>query len=268
MKTTHILRAATGVLALTGAANAEMLSITVENTLGSGGFALTPVWFGLSDGSFETFTPGLATTAPGITEIAELGDTQPITDRFNMQQPNGTQLTFASAADGPPVFSPGENATATVDVTNPGTYRFLNFASMVVPTNDLFVGNSTGIEVFDAMGNFNGPITIDLFGADVWDNGSEVNDINDGPAFVQGVDATGGTNENGVARLLFGGDAQDDQDAIDYLQSIVGITTVPGDTITSAFDEGTRLGRITIVPTPNAAALFGVFGAAALRRRR
>lgn len=248
-----------------GVAQGETLSITVENLLPADGTALTPVWFGFGDGSFETFTPGQATTAVGITEIAEVGDTGPITGRFASEQAGGTQLTFLSQ-NGAPVFTGGESETTSVNVSDAGTYRFLNFATMIVPTNDLFAGNSQGIEVFDEFGNFNGPIVIDIFGSNVWDNGSEVNDITDGPAFLQGVNGADGTDENGVARLLFG--SGDDAGAESYLNSILGQTTAPGFDIGTVFGAGDLIARITITPAPGAAGLLAVAGIGAVRRRR
>ncbi len=266
MKITAIACAAAAGLASAGAVSASTLTITVENLAPAGGFSLTPVWMGFQNGSFETFTPGMATTAPGITEIAELGDTGPITNRFAMQQPNGTDFTFADP-NGAPVFSPGESASTSVNVASPDTYRFLSFASMVVPTNDLFVGNSTPLEVFDAMGGFNGPIVIELFGADVYDNGSEVNDVSNGPAFVMGQDAMAGADENGVARLFFNGDPGNDMTSAAYLQSIVGVTTPVG-VVSETFDAQTPLARITIVPSPGPAGALALAGLAAVRRRR
>ena len=136
---------------------------------------------------------------------------------------------------------------------------------MVVPTNDLFIGNgnSTGIELFDAAGNFNGPITLTIFGSNVWDAGTEVNNADDGAAFLQGVDATLGTPENGDVTLF-----ADVPGYIAYLDSLVGRTTAPGFDITSTFRQDTAIARITIVPSPATLALAPLAGLALTRRRR
>ncbi len=248
--------------ALSGSALAAPVSVTITNTQDAGGFALTPFWLGFHDGGFDVFNAGSpASDLDGITQIAELGNTGPISARFASEQAGGVDTTLVQG-DAAPVYSPGESETGMFDL-DPSANRFFSFASMVVPSNDLFVGNDNAIELFDAGGNFNGPMTINIFGSMVWDNGSEVNDINDGPAFVMGVDAVGGADEGGVVHLLFA-----DAGAGDYLNSILGTTTADGNSITSAFSESTLIATITVVPTPGAAGLVGLAGIGALTRRR
>jgi spondin N len=244
-------------------ADGQEVTIQVENLQPMGGFSFTPFWLAIHDGGFEVFDSGTsAATNAGITEIAEFGDTSVITGRFGMQQPGGVQTTFAEP-NGPPVFSPGESASTSLNVMDPMTNRFLSYASMLVPSNDLFVGNDDALELFDADGNFNGPFTINLFGSSVYDNGSELNNIFDGPAFVQGQDAADGVDENGVIRSLFS-DAGDGP----YLASIIGVTTAPGGVITNTFDESSLIGRITVTPEPGTAAILMVGLLAGMRRRR
>lgn len=240
----------------------QSVQVRIENLQPDGGMAFTPFWVGFHDGSFDVFDPG-SMASGGITEIAELGDTGVLSARFAMEQPGGFDATFADPS-GPPVFSPGESATMSYDVGDPTVNRFFNYASMVVPTNDLFVGNGMGLEIFDASGSFLGPITIDIFGRSVWDNGTEVNDITDGPAFIAGIDPTGGTDEFLNVERFFSRPGADD-----YLASIIGVTTVPGDEITRVFSEDELIGRITIVPAPGVASvgLIGGLGLAARRRR-
>jgi len=245
-------------------ATASEITVQIENLQDDGGFAFTPFWLGVHDGSFDVFESGSdSSLLPGITEIAELGDTSVISQRLVNEVMNGVGQTFAEP-NGPPVFSPGESASTTFDVGDATSNRFLNYASMVVPSNDLFVGNDNAIELFDAAGNFIGPVVIDIFGADVYDNGSEINDISNGPAFVNGVDAMGGGAEGGVVRPFFTNQPADDA----YLNSIIGTQTAPGPTVTQAFGAGDQIGRITITPEPATAALMLVTGVFAVRRRR
>ena len=233
------------------------VTITVENPQEAGGFSLTPVFHGFHDGAFDAFAVGQdADATPGIEEIAELGSTAAMTDRFAVEQPGGVSVTFASGM--PPVFEPGESATITLDA---GGNRFLSVASMVVPTNDLFVGFDN-LVLFDDAGNFNGPVVIEFRGSDVYDAGTEVNDIADGPAFVVGVDATGGTVEDNPISLFF-----DDPAAAAYLDSILG-TATPAGTVSSAFGRDDVLLRISIVPEPAAAAVLAAAGTLLLRRRK
>jgi hypothetical protein len=53
----------------------------------------------------------------------------------------------------------------------------MTFASMVVPSNDAFIGNHDpwAIELFDAAGNFKGKQVITVPGSMVWDAGTELN---------------------------------------------------------------------------------------------
>lgn len=239
---------------------ASDITVTIENLQGTGGFSFTPFWLGVHDGSFDVFDAG-SVASGGIVEIAELGDTSVLSSRFTLEQASGAQATFLEP-NGPPVFSPGESASLTFNVGDATVNRYFNYASMVVPTNDLFVGNDNAIELFDAGGNFNGPVVIEIFGSSVWDAGSEVNDIQDGAAFVAGVDATLGTDENGVVTTFFS-----DPNASDYLTSILGSTTPAGD-ITQTFERATLLARITIVPAPGVLAGLLPLGVVGLRRRR
>jgi len=251
-----------GLAAVTAApAFAQTVQIRIENLQEPGGMAFTPFWVGFHDGTFDVFDGG-SPAAGGITEIAELGDTGPLSSRFAMEQPMGVDATFADPS-GPPVFSPGESATMSFDVGDASVNRYFNYASMVVPTNDLFVGNDVRREIFDDTGTFLGPITIDIFGRNVYDNGTEVNDITDGPAFVAGIDATGGTDEFEDVLLFFSRPGADD-----YLSSIIGTTTAPGDDITRVFTEGDLIGRITIVPAPGVASVGLLAGLGLVARRR
>ncbi len=250
------------ILMMPLAVGAAQINVKIENLQSAGGFSFTPFWLGVHDGSFDVFDSGQpASSLTGITSIAELGDTAPITSRFSSEQPGGTQTTFAES-NGPPVFSPGEMDMTTLDVTSPMTYRYLNYASMVVPSNDLFVGNDDGIMLFDGSGQFAGPIVIDIYGGDVYDNGTEVNDITDGPAFVAGQVGTEGTDETANIRSFFT-QAGDET----YISSILGVSTPAGD-VTTGFGDQTLLGRITITPEPTSLVSLGVLSLFLLRRRR
>ncbi|MEO0631040.1 MAG: spondin domain-containing protein, partial [Planctomycetota bacterium] len=170
--------------------------------------------------------------------------------------PNGQSATSG-------LITGGNSDSVSFNVTNPADNRFLSFATMVVPTNDLFIGNPNGIEIFDAAGNFNGPLTITIFGSQVWDAGTDVNNADDGAAFLQGIDGAAGTPEGSTAQLFFSLPGADG-----YLDSLLGRTTAPGFEITSTFTSTTEIARITIVPSPATLALVPLAGLAAARRRR
>lgn len=246
--------AALAALALAAPASADQLRITVTSGQPDGGFAFSPVWVGLHDGTFISFTPGAAAT-PGIQAVAELADTSAISAEF---AGHGPQATVGSAP-----IPPGGMASAVLDVADPATSRFLSFASMVVPSNDFFFGNAdpTAFSLFDASGVYQGDRTIQIFGGSVWDAGSEVNDVDFGAAFIVGNDIHDRVAENGTIGLVFGGPI--DQTA--YLNSILGKATPGGYDISHLISPGDLIAtiRITAVPEPSSIALCGI-GAAGL----
>lgn len=261
-----------GVLAVTGmAASADTISVQIENTNASDGFFFTPFWVAAHNGGFDSYDGGaLASGFPGITDLAETGNTAPISAAFSASAAGvagGAQATITSVAfDGDaPVFSPGESTTFDLDVGDASTNRYFSYASMVIPSNDLFVanGNPFSHAIFDVDGNFNGPLVISIYGRDVNDNGSEFNDASAGAAFsANGGDSIG---ESVFIRNFFEGD-----DDATYLSSFIGSDTANGATIGSAFGEDDLIARITInqVPTPSGFAALALGGLVAGRRRR
>ncbi len=262
--TTLALLAVAGVG--TGAVHAQSISITIENTMASDSFFFTPVWVAVHDGSFNTFDNGaFADMFGGLTEIAEGGDTSVLSSRFMGAQPNGRDATVTAVAfDGDaPVFSPGESTTFGLNVGDASVNRYFSFASMIIPSNDLFFanGNPAAYELFDAMGNFNGPMVIEIYGGDVYDAGTEVNDAFGGAAFSQNGGMS--VDERLPIRDFFG-----DMGDADYLTSFVGSMTANGATIGSTFGQRELIATITIVPAPASLGLLGLGGLAAIRRRR
>lgn len=162
-------------------ANAEALSIQIENLSPDTGFFLTPLWFGLHDGSFDLFDVG-SPASSSIEELAEDGITTGLEADFAGPGRRQGVITgpagFGSVNPQPPLIDAGETAATTVDILNASAYRYFSFASMVIPSNDAFIGNDNPMayEVFDALGNFNGPVIIEIFGDEIWDSGTEVND--------------------------------------------------------------------------------------------
>jgi hypothetical protein len=248
-----------------GSVRAADVQVTIENPQSSGQFFLTPFWIAAHNGQFDSYDGG--SMAPAfLTPLAELGDTGPISTAFtNSPAGGGAQATVTAVAGmgDAPVFSPGESTQFTLNVNDPAQNQYFSYASMVVPSNDLFVanGNPTAHQIFDANGDFTGPVTIEIFGSAVNDNGTEVNNANGDAAFS----VNGGMRmaESNVIRNLFtqAGDA-------DYLASFIGSGTASGDTITSAFGASDLVARIIITPEPASAALLGLGGLVALRRRR
>ncbi len=263
--------AAAGALCLvaTVATAQERLVITVENLAPTTGFFLTPTWVGLHDGSFDLFDVGTAAT-PGLATIAETGDVSILQGEFDapgrLQSVAADPAGFGSVGMQPPLIDTGNTATTEINIMNPAAYRYFSYASMVIPSNDAFIGNGNPLayELFDAAGNFNGDLVIDVTGADIWDSGSEVNNTF-GAAF-SAIDLTGvdpadiGARENGTVQQHPG------------LANFEG-TPTPVGLIGSGLAPGldTPVARISIsvVPEPTAAVLALLAGVGtAFRRRR
>ncbi|MEM7720458.1 MAG: spondin domain-containing protein [Pseudomonadota bacterium] len=196
------------ITAAATAAHATTLRVSITNNAGDSGLSLTPLYFAFHDGGFTGFNVGQA-ASPGLELLAEEGDFGLIRDERVAATTNsagvvtsqGGALTapgspFTSAGI-PPVIEPGENSS--VDLNVDATNRFFNYFSMVIPSNDLFIGREgLGAEVFDMAGNFLGNQTFQITGANIWDAGTEVNN-NSGAAFNTAGGA--GTDENGVVTL-------------------------------------------------------------------
>jgi len=247
-------------------ATAQVLRIEIENLSPTNGFFLTPLWFGLHDGGFDLFDVG-GSASPALESLAEDGVTAGIAADFagpNRRQgvvtgPNG----FGSVNPQPPLIDTGETGFAEIDIINPAAYRYFSFASMLVPSNDAFIANEnqTAYEIFDALGNFSGPVVIDIFGDDVWDAGTEVNDTFGAP-----FSTIGGTSsdENGTIWPHSG------------LGNFEGTGTPVGDIGAGlAPGAGDLVARITItqVPEPSslalaASAMFGFALFRGVRHRR
>jgi len=247
--------AVAAVLALVFAANAsaDVIQISVTNNQPAGGFAFAPVWFGLHDGTYQTFTAGGAASST-IQTTAELGTPSALLTAF---AGHGDQTVVGSAPIGP-----GSGGSSVLNVADPSMNRFLSFASMVVPSNDFFMGNADPLafEIFSAAGAFLGPRTIQVYGSNIWDAGTEVNDITFGAAFIVGDDITDHVDQGGVIALVFGG-----PDQASYLNSMLGRATPYGYDISHLISANDLIATIQIssVPEPSSLILLGA-GAAGL----
>jgi hypothetical protein len=224
------------------------IEISVTNNQPKGGFALSKVWVGLHDGTFSTFRSG-ATASPALEAVAELGDPTMLQAAFTG---HGVQTIVGATPN-----LPGTTASTVLNILNPGASQFLSFAAMVVPSNDFFMGNADpkAVQIFDAASNFLGPKTIQIFGANVWDAGTEVDNIKFGAAFVVGDNASDHVAENGTISHVFGGNT----DLTSYLNSILGVATPAGYDISHIISSGDLVATISInaVPEPSAMILLG-----------
>lgn len=194
-------------LSIAANANASTLRITVENLTPTNGAVVTPLWFSLHDGSFDSFDVGAAASS-GIMNLAEDGITGlegTVPGLVDFLLANGLDPSvvpapedtiagiFANSSAGinggvqgivvspnpsnPIAIAPGLTASTTIKVNNRAQNRFFSYGAMLIPSNDGFFanGNPLGIEIFDASGKFQGAEFI-VRRSQVWDAGTEVND--------------------------------------------------------------------------------------------
>jgi Ca2+-binding RTX toxin-like protein len=179
------------------------ITVSIENLAPTNGTSLTPFWFGLHDGNFDTYDRGRP-ASQGVERIAEDGTTEAITQEFN-QAGFGTVQGVVAGANGP--IAPQETARFTVTVDSSDSQNaYFNYAAMLLPSNDFFVanGNERAHLIFDQQGNFVGADFI-ILGTNVLDAGTEVNDeIPANTAFFGQQTPDTGVTENGVVTLAGG----------------------------------------------------------------
>jgi hypothetical protein len=154
------------------------------------------------DGTFDAFDNGMSAVGTGIEDVAEAGDgTDLISEGITAQPTAITDVLIATSGGfGPGIFLPGASGSKVLSL-DPSANRYLPYGAMVVPSNDAFLGNGNpiAVELFDAAGNF---VASDftLYGAQIWDAGTEVNQLL-GAAYVVGQNGALGDDENGVVHL-------------------------------------------------------------------
>ena len=138
------------------------------------------------DGTFDAFDVG-ARASDGVAAIAH-GATfartlETFVPEFRASQPDG----FISAIDHGLNFSAPEFQLyhAKEQRLDPRKHRYLSYLAKVFPSDDAFIGNDNprAHEVFDENGVFQGPVVIELYGSDILDAGTRLNDEIDIPAF-------------------------------------------------------------------------------------
>ncbi|MBE9077386.1 spondin domain-containing protein [Romeria aff. gracilis LEGE 07310] len=177
------------------------LVFTVENLQPEGGTFYTPLWLGVHDGTFDLYDRN-GPARQGLERLAEDGTVAAISAEFVAEQlgVGGIDGTIFGNEGVPGPIDPGETAQIILDVDDPAATQFFTWGTMVIPSNDAFLattGDPLGEPIFDADGNFLGPITIERFGNEVLDAGTEAN-TELGAAFLNQTMLDEGTPENGV----------------------------------------------------------------------
>ena len=175
--------------------------VSVENLAPDRGTALTPVWVGFHNGEFDTYDRGRP-ASPGLESLAEDGNVAEISREFDLANFGETQGAVGEAP-----IQPGDTAGELFSVdSQEGGERYLNYAAMILPSNDFFIanGNPLAHEIFDENGNFIGADFI-VQGSAVLDAGTEVNDeIPENTAFFGQSQPNTGDVEGGVIQSAEG----------------------------------------------------------------
>ncbi len=240
-------------------AQLRRIQVTAENLAPTNSVSFAPLRVGFNNGSYDSFNIGQTATAP-IISIAEGGSGSDWFPAFAAADPNATLGTVVPNPPGP--LLPSGMASALFDIDtdiNP----FFTFGSMVVPSNDYFIGNDDPQEyqLFDVAGNLilN---EINVLANEIWDNGSEAFDPANAAFLVGGTNALR-TPQNGVVNFDFA-----------ELAGFNGLTTGAGYVFNSQLTANTPVYRIRFtvvaIPEPGTAALVGVgmLGMVLRRRRR
>jgi hypothetical protein len=254
-----LLPAALPLLALAAPAAAATVrvKVTVENLAPTDSVSFAPLRFGFHNGSFDSFNNGQAATAP-IISVAEGGSGAEWFPAFQAAEPSAVLGSVGGA------LTPGATASSAYFLVDTSLNPFFTFASMVIPSNDHFIGNDNPMRyrLFDSSGALL-ISQIDQQARQIWDAGSEVTDPL-AAAFLVGGNNDLRTAENGVVRFDF-------QELLAYN----GLTTAAGYTFRSNLLADTAVYRIsfssTTVPEPATWALmiagFGLVGGAVRRQR-
>jgi len=245
--------AGSGDFALCATASAAplRLSVKIENLAPTDSVSFAPLPLRSHSGVFDAFDSGSPATAP-IISVAEGGSGSDWQPAFAAADPAAIRGTIGG------LLQPGE-ARSGVFVVDTMLNPFFTFASMVVPSNDFFIGNDspTSHRLFDASGRLV-LASILQTASDIWDAGSE--------SFDPAAAAFVGTNalrtaRNGVVRFNFA-----------ELAGFNGLPTGAGYVFTSGLAAATEVYRISFaeVPEPGTWPLLagGLFGAAWIARRR
>ncbi len=171
------------------------VTVTIQNLAPTNGVSFAPLRLGFHKGTYDAFNNG-QTAGAAIISVAEGGSASDWFPAFAAADPTATLGSVGGA------LLPGRTASNTF-LVDTDLNPFFTFGSMVIPSNDLFIGNDspTRFRLFDG----NGQLLISSIGQkgrDIWDAGSEVADPLNAAFVVGGVNANR-TPQDGVVSFSF-----------------------------------------------------------------
>jgi hypothetical protein len=226
------------------------LRVTVENLAPANSVSLAPFRFGFGTGMFDSFDnnqPAFLLGAPDISQapivtIAEGGSGSNWFPAFQAAEPNANLGSILGPSI--PPFLPAQSNSVVIDVDT--SNRFFTFGTMIVPSNDHFLGNANpmAFEVLDTNGNLLlTSITEDA--SRIWDAGSETENPANAAFLVGGVNDQR-ENENLPVTFNFAD-----------LSAFNGLTTAAGYVFDSSLlSASTPILRVSFEQIPEPSALF------------
>jgi hypothetical protein len=217
-----------GFTALAQAAQVQ-LNVTVENLAPTNSVRFAPLRVGFHSGVFDSFNLG-APAGAAIVSIAEGGSGSAWFPAFAAGDPGSTRGTAADA------LLPGQTDSSSF-LVDTAVNPYFTFGSMVVPSNDFFVGNDDPKQyrLFDASGNLL-ISSITQRSRDLWDAGSEIHDPA-AAAFVGMNDLR--ADQNSVVAFNFA-----------EFAAFNGLPTAAGYTFNSQLAADTEIYRISFAVAP------------------
>ncbi|WP_158966531.1 spondin domain-containing protein [Paraglaciecola sp. L3A3] len=171
------------LIGLSTQSHAVMLKVTVTNNAQVNGLAITPVFATFHSASYDAFDVGGVATA-GLKSLAELGMIGPIDAERAAADPTSVSSPIFPDAGMRPFFA-GESGSMVFNIADPMSNMYFSFLSMLLPSNDTFLGRDDPLQIFDLAGNYLGNKVIEITGEDLWDAGTEALNVNAAP-FVSG----------------------------------------------------------------------------------
>jgi len=231
------------------------IMVTFEGT-GPTGFA--PLFVAFHDGSYDIFDSG-SPASSDLETLAEVGSPMFLVDNA----PAGVDVGHVGGGGVAPMVT--RSGVFTVADGN----NMFNYASMLLPTNDWFIGNGSARDISDLINGTESSVTINV--STVWDAGTESEDFltsagnglfSDLPASV----ATEGDVQNGTVQMLSG--TFDDGTPFSDFANIGTMFDVS----TINFASGSEVAQITLTVVPEPASMMalglGALGLFAKRPRR
>ena len=237
------------LMRITVSKNTTPVRLRIKNAAMTDGTFLTPFWVAFHNGEFDTYNLG-STASAGLERMAEDGDASLLSEEFALSVGNDgidAVITNPEGFQGAPLFDPGLSTEHIIEL-DPMTNRYFSYVSMVLPSNDAFIGNADPKrhKLFDEEGVFVGAVSFKVYGDEVNDAGTELNNESGAPFFNMD-DPSINTSDSIMKHLGFNGSVGNPEG---MPQVFLGNTNPPGfliDQVKADFSrEGYQVAEIAI----------------------